>query len=454
MGLGDVAEIVIAGVVIIALFGGGAYLMDIFDFIDDEMNSVVIEVEGDEGISSISGDGKHREGDPVTLSVIVYLGWILDGWYSDTGEFLSKDYEYEFDAKETKLSVRTHRGYGVEIFSMDGAFTEGRNSYEFGESATVSVSTRSDTKFLGWYDVEGNLLSTKGKYTVPEQKDTTLIAMTDGDDYKGEITRTITAPSDMDPSTITWAINTKYTRDYADSATGQSFVTHLDPGFYTLTMSGYKTDGTYVKTHDDFSIEGDITSHYHWYYAGKWYSMDWTISSDVFDRFENADVDRSPQDDRSRAAFVNYKSASVQDVAGSLLELGRGMDEAGYANFVLKFVQRCTEYELDTDFIGIGDYWKCPVQTLMHHKGDCEDTTILYCALMKASGFDSALLIYLGGEYIDRGHAAAGVDLDYCPGGTYYYIDGKHYYYCETTGDTNVGDIWELYNKARIIEIV
>ena len=429
--------------------------MDIFDFIDDEMNSVVIEVEGDEGVSSISGDGKHREGDPVTVSVIIYLGWILDGWYSDTGEFLSKDYEYEFDAKETKLSVRTHRGYGVEIFSMDGAYTEGRNSYEFGESATVSVSTRSDTKFLGWYDVEGNLLSSKGKYTVPEQKDITLIAMTDGDDYKGEVSRTITAPSDMDPSTITWAINTKYTRDYADSATGQSFVTHLDPGFYTVTMYGYKTDGTYVKTRDDLKVEGDITSHYHWRFADRWYSLDWTISSDAFQDYEDADIDRFPTKDREYLQFVNYKSATVRNVASSLLELGRGMDEVQYANFVLKFVQRCTEYEYDGDFNGQVEYWKFPAQTLMHHKGDCEDTTVLYCALMKASGFDSALLIYEGEEYIDMGHAAAGVALANVPGGTYYEYNGKHFYYCETTSDSSmVGDIWDLYNNTHVVEIV
>lgn len=70
---------------------------------------------------------------------------------------------------------------------------------------------------------------------------------------------------------------------------------------------------------------------------------------------------------------------------------------------------------------------------------------------MKSMGYDSALILYVGEEYVGKGHAAAGVAFDSVPGGTYYNKNGKHYYFCETTAaGYEVGEKIEGYDTAYV----
>ena len=60
------------------------------------------------------------------------------------------------------------------------------------------------------------------------------------------------------------------------------------------------------------------------------------------------------------------------------------------ATNTLFFVQRVITYAHETD-----EYWQTPIETLMLRKGDCEDSTILYVALLYALRFPVAF----GGYY-------------------------------------------------------
>ena len=92
-----------------------------------------------------------------------------------------------------------------------------------------------------------------------------------------------------------------------------------------------------------------------------------------------------------------------------------------------------------------------PEETLFDRRGDCEDTSILYCAIMKAMGYDVAMILFTGEQYVNNGHAGAGVALSYVSGGTYYEVNGKHYYFCETTGaGYEVGEKIEGYDTAYV----
>ena len=85
--------------------------------------------------------------------------------------------------------------------------------------------------------------------------------------------------------------------------------------------------------------------------------------------------------------------------------------------------------------MGRDEYWKYPVETLIDKEGDCEDTSILFCAIAKQMGFDTCMILY-------PGHMAAGVNLDGLSG-YYYTFYANHYYYCETTNrDWCIGDVW------------
>ncbi|MEN3009979.1 MAG: transglutaminase family protein [Candidatus Bipolaricaulaceae bacterium] len=61
------------------------------------------------------------------------------------------------------------------------------------------------------------------------------------------------------------------------------------------------------------------------------------------------------------------------------------------ATNTLYFVQRSIRYIQEKD-----DYWQTPVETLYLGHGDCEDTTILYVALLAALGFPVAFGHYPG----------------------------------------------------------
>lgn len=72
------------------------------------------------------------------------------------------------------------------------------------------------------------------------------------------------------------------------------------------------------------------------------------------------------------------------------------------------------------------EYWKYPIETLADGNGDCEDTAILTAALLKEMGYDVAVVFL-------PEHAAVAVTCENC-NGYYYPLDGKRYYFLETTG--------------------
>lgn len=86
-------------------------------------------------------------------------------------------------------------------------------------------------------------------------------------------------------------------------------------------------------------------------------------------------------------------------------------DEQGYADFLASFVQCAITYPYrmsghgeDYSIYGQDEYWSMPLETLNLQYGDCEDTSILLCAIYAAAGYDPAV----GGS---SGHVYCGVAL-------------------------------------------
>ena len=94
---------------------------------------------------------------------------------------------------------------------------------------------------------------------------------------------------------------------------------------------------------------------------------------------------------------------------------------------VVAFVQS-VRYADDIDPVTrqITEYPKYPIETLADGEGDCEDMAILTAALLEEMGYDVAIVL-------PPGHAAVAVACDNC-NGYYYPLNGKRYYYLETTG--------------------
>jgi len=103
----------------------------------------------------------------------------------------------------------------------------------------------------------------------------------------------------------------------------------------------------------------------------------------------------------------------------------------GFLQFALDFVSAAIPYTLDS----VPDEWpRYPLETLVEVAGDCEDTGILYCSIVRPYVISTHLLFF-------PGHAASAVPVDwsfissrdYTVG--YYEYHGAYFAFAETTGD-------------------
>ena len=138
--------------------------------------------------------------------------------------------------------------------------------------------------------------------------------------------------------------------------------------------------------------------------------------------------------------YLNELIGQLKDASGSRNRAAR----SDYHN-VVAFVQSIAYEEEATD------YWKYPIETLADGKGDCEDTAILTAALLKAMDYDVAVLLF---HSTTPGHAAVAVACDNC-NGYYYPLDGKKYYFLETTGtDWSLGDADKYANTPAQVYVL
>jgi len=133
---------------------------------------------------------------------------------------------------------------------------------------------------------------------------------------------------------------------------------------------------------------------------------------------------------------VNGNGPEVEQLARQIHDqVFRG----GYSLYgaVSCYVAACQSipYRPDDANIDGGEHWRYPIETLGDREGDCEDKSILLAALLRRSGYSCALLDL-------PGHIAVGVRIPDDVPGSYLEVDGRHYYYCETTATGwRVGDV-------------
>ena len=417
-----------------------------------------LDVTGDEGIESIDGTGHYCTDDFVVLYANVRNGYVFEGWYDEDGGILCRDEEFDFFAENIKYYAKTTRGAYVEIIHMDGLITSDSQTYRLGETATaIALTCGNDMpSFKGWYDPDGRLLSKNPSYEFVAKEDVRLVAMSDSRFFYGDERLDWKVSFASTARNVSVSLYDGYSgdliEDLGDSLRGTSY---LIPGKYVVKATGTLSDGTTVTEASEYDIAGDIKRMYYWLSDKKTYHIEWTALEDDYLRFTNSKAERSPYTESEEEEFIDISSRSILSLADALSKVTEGMTSLERADCVLKFVQRCTEYGYDDLITDDGEYWKYPLETIVQRQGDCEDTSLLYACLMAAMGYDTIVLIYDGYEYAGIGHAAAGVALNYVPDGSYYKINGKKYYYCETTSDVmDVGEDIEEYESARYMFIV
>jgi hypothetical protein len=429
-----------------------------------------LDVKSDDGIERIDGTGHYRQSETVTVTAVVKNGYLFDGWYGEDGELKSPDKSYTFLATKEKLYARSERGAFIEVSHSEGLLATVGGTYKIGDEVSLEAFVcRKGVSFTGWY-VDGTDLMTKDwQCSFTATADTKMVARSDSDYFSGSdrLTWNFDCKNLNDSVVILSDAYTKnYIETYKDASEGYA---DLIPGKYSITLKGTDSEDNPRSETIISEIEGDFTRTYCWenlrrpadafgsgtYSLTSFETIEWKVSYDELKSFRESQSNRATTTESGRISFVEYSSESMKNLAEALWNNTAGMSDLERAEYVLKFVQRYTDYQLDSDYNGRAEYWKYPLETILDRSGDCEDTSCLYCSLMKLMGYDVVLLIFDGWEY-DTGHAAAGIALDDAEGGVYYQIDGEgpKYYFCETTSNYMfVGERTEGYNRASILRI-
>lgn len=155
-------------------------------------------------------------------------------------------------------------------------------------------------------------------------------------------------------------------------------------------------------------------------------------------------LDRYPLDDWTKYLTDEYNCLMCDDLANYFA--GTSLSEFGAVSNAVAFVQSL-EY-LPDGGTGEVEYPKYPIETIYEKGGDCEDTSLLLCGIIRSMGYDSVLVIF--DTHVGVGILGEGLE------GTYYDVDGRKYYYTETTGENwKIGEMPEEHRgmSARILEV-
>jgi len=219
---------------------------------------------------------------------------------------------------------------------------------------------------------------------------------------------------------------------------------------YTLNQVDSDGDGIY----DDFDLHpsgGDKkTSKVYYpmdYLNNIEYRLEFSIAGDYLYYYENLASHNLANDLSNISDFITVSDPTITTIASLLYDLEQDNLDVCTSCLVIDFIQGLDYIE---DFkTGYDEYAKYPAETLMDGTGDCEDTSVLMASIFKALGHDLVMFEY-------PGHVALGIYLGEDQySGNYFDYGGKKYYFIETTGKFDIGEIPDdlIGIKPNIIKI-
>ena len=129
---------------------------------------------------TIVGDGEYPYNTCVDISVNTYLGYSFVGWYS-SNSYLSNSINYQIMLWEEDVTIEArfklssftfnayvnapHLGSILVKYQGNTQYSTFSKAYDYTQSITVSVYSKTDVRFLGWYDEDGNVITTNISYS-------------------------------------------------------------------------------------------------------------------------------------------------------------------------------------------------------------------------------------------------------------------------------------------------
>lgn len=416
--------------------------------------------------------------------------WLLimvDSNYSSGNVVVNSIYQID-----SILSEDIKNEYSIKVYSGDGIDVTGAGTYNIGSPAEF---TATGDDFLGWYDEAGNLLSTDNTYKIEKVlSDQSLYAYNSKIcDITEDCGNSLTVTAE-DVENVTWTLRDSSNNIVNESEGERYSYTFETVGKYTLTYSGDKNEKFFGKILTIIA-DGVDNKTFDWSYGGKDYSITLGIRYSDYYTYKTDDIIRSQGTTEHDKMFVTSDDKYVKQIAEYISGATVGLDKAEVVNVLLRFTQTIP-YMYDSESVGQEEYWKYPLETLYDGNGDCEDTSILFCAVGKAMGYDTALMLFSGHatgaiSIADMGYDTSDVKLKTERVGAgffsipYYTIDNSdistyvyrenvpttpsYYLYCETTtiddgkgNEFRVGDVpsytgrayYDAYSCYNVLKVI
>ena len=422
------------------------------DICTAEVGPVTLTLHGDAGISALNGGGPYKVGSKAVISAELNPGFSFDGWYlSERPSFFERPYSVRQDQElfmrgNLELYARTAPNYTVDILNMSALKVSGEGMYGSGTDAVLQVRDTQADAFEGWYSLDGTLLSTDSMYT-PERHDAAIVARSDTCVFSGDNELLLDTFPDWYTDSSYCIVMEHYSEILIDTFRGtETYALSLSDGAYDVYYYNGLFDGSAYAEYETVRFGDSVCGTYVWTDGSGDHSMSWSADpSECFAYGSGMDRFFHPLDSMM-LDFVDYKCQTVQGIAASMEEQTAGMSELDRAEYVLRFVQQTVNYQTDSDYIDMDEYWKYPSETFIERRGDCEDTSILYASIMKAMGYDVALLVL-------PGHMAVGLNVSGATG-IPFTGNGTDYYFCETTAlGWKIGEKDPRYTEATVLVV-
>lgn len=199
-------------------------------------------------------------------------------------------------------------------------------------------------------------------------------------------------------------------------------------------------------TRQTMAIVHSGSAHFQWTYDEASYSLNWPVDESA-KRFFKTPEFHTLTDAKHYEHYVCNDPwiDQVRSLARTVIkqvERRRGqLSRSQEATALLRFVQSI-EYIED----GRREWPRYPYETLVVGGGDCEDSSLLYLALLAACGIPGCLVLF-------KGHVATAVaDLESTFNGRYWEKDGLRYFFAETTGQG--WDIGERTTRGSALDVL
>ena len=352
--------------------------------------------------------------------------------YSSTSGKTSTDVVYNLTGIST---VVLDSKYDVDVYCDKGITVTGSGTNE--AYSTVTLTAVGDS-FAGWYSTSGIQLSTSRTYTIETLvSDTTVYARNNNDSDITSDTQTVSISPDIALTGLSWVLD-------GNVIGTENILNYTFPsaGSYTILYTGTDSNGKIFHGLYDVFVDGLITRNYTWSYDSHDYTATLNIKYSDLMTYRNSDISRSQGTNAHDLSFVTYDDDYVIDLVDQIRTQCSTMSDLDTASVMLAFTQYI-EYQYDSDSMGQDEYWKYPLETLYDQNGDCEDTSILFCAMAKAAGYTPAMILF-------SDHMAAGINVSGASG-YYFSYHGVNYYYSETTSlGGDIGDTPNIkYRSAQ-----